>query len=102
LQKTFDSYGSLWKLLTYFGDLDYSYDIIDPIEALHPVLDGGCDKAPVVEMSYIVRKVVELSLLSLSTKAETIVEKFYETDSTVDTLYRKYLRDTINTDNRDN
>jgi phosphate transport system protein len=78
----------------------YSYDIIDTIEALHPTAD--CDKTSVMEMSYIVRRVMELSLISLRTRDETIVNKLYEMDSTVDTLYRKYLRDTIRTDTRDN
>jgi phosphate transport system protein len=38
----------------------YSYDIIDTIEALRPTSD--CDKTSVMEMSYIVRRVMELSL----------------------------------------
>lgn len=79
----------------------YSYDIIDTIEILNPVLNGDCDKTPVMEISYIVRNVMDLSLLSLRNKDETIVEKLYEMDSTVDALYRKYLRDTINTEDRD-
>ena len=29
----------------------YSYDIIDTIEILNPVLDGDCDKTPVTETS---------------------------------------------------
>jgi phosphate transport system protein len=79
----------------------YSYDIIDTIEILNPVLDGDCDKTTVMEISHIVRNVMKLSLLSLRNKDETIVEKLYEMDSTVDALYRKYLRDAINTENRD-
>jgi phosphate transport system protein len=79
----------------------YSYDIIDTIEILNPVLNGDCDKTPVMEISYIVRNVMDLSLLSLRNKDETIVEKLYEMDSTVDALYRKYLRDTINTEDGD-
>jgi phosphate transport system protein len=79
----------------------YSYDIIDTIEILNPVLDGDCDKTPVTEISYLVRNVMDLSLLSLRNKDETIVEKIYELDSIVDALYRKYLRDTINSEDRD-
>jgi phosphate transport system protein len=79
----------------------YSYDIIDTIEILNPVLDGDCDKTTVMELSHIVRNVLKLSLLSLRNKDETIVVKLYEMDSTVDALYRKYLRDSINTENRD-
>jgi phosphate transport system protein len=79
----------------------YTYDIIDTIEILNPVLDSDCDKTTVMKISYIVGNVMELGLLSLKNKDETIVEKLYEMDSTVDTLYRKYLRDTINTENTD-
>jgi phosphate transport system protein len=78
----------------------YSYDIVNTIEDLHTGSD--CDKTAVMEMSYHVRKAMELSLSSLRTRDETIVEKLYELDSTVDTLYRNYLRDTINSDNQYN
>jgi phosphate transport system protein len=71
----------------------YSYDIVNTIEELYTGSD--CDKTAVMEMSYLVRKAMELSLSSLRTRDETIVEKLYELDSTVDTLYRKYLRDTV-------
>lgn len=78
----------------------YSYDIIDTVDELHTGLD--CNKTAVMEMSSFVLKAMELSLLSLRTRDETIVEKLYELDSTVDTLYRKYLRDTINANNKYN
>src|SRR5918992_1943186 len=79
----------------------YSYDIIDAIEILNPVLDNDdCDKTTVMEISYMVRNVMKLSLLSLRNKDETIVEKLYEIDSTVEALYKKYLRDTINMEKR--
>jgi phosphate transport system protein len=74
----------------------YSYDIVNTIEEL-PV-GRDCDKTAVMEMSSLVRKAMELSLLSLRTRDESIAEKLYELDSTVDTLYRKYLRITINSD----
>jgi phosphate transport system protein len=74
----------------------YSYDIVNTIEEL-PV-GSDCDKTAVMEMSSLVRKAMELSLLSLRTRDESIAEKLYELDSTVDTLYRKYLRITINSD----
>ena len=54
----------------------YSYDIIDTIEDLHPGLD--CDKTIVLEMSYIVRRIVEISLQCLRTKDETLVKILYE------------------------
>ena len=78
----------------------YSYDIIDTADELHTGLD--CNKTAVMEMSSFVLKAMELSLLSLRTRDETIVEKLYELDSTVDTLYRKYLRNTINANNKYN
>jgi phosphate transport system protein len=77
----------------------HSYDIIDTIEALHPVLD--CDKTIVMEMSYIVSRIVELSLQCLRTKEENLVKTLYEMDATVDALYRKCLRGIISEDNRE-
>jgi phosphate transport system protein len=74
----------------------YSYDVVNTIEELPAGPD--CDKTAVMEMSYLVRKGMELSLSSLRTRDETIVEKLYELDSTVDTLYRKYLRSIMNSD----
>ena len=77
----------------------YSYDIIDTIEALHPGLD--CDKTIVLEMSYIVRRIMESSLRCLQTKDATLVKTLYEMDATVDALYRKCLRGIISEDNRE-
>jgi phosphate transport system protein len=76
----------------------YSYDIINTIEELSAGPD--CDKTAVMEMFSLVRKAMELSLLSLRTRDESIAEKLYELDSTVDTLYRKYLRSTVNSYNK--
>jgi phosphate transport system protein len=76
----------------------YSHDIVSTIEELTPGPD--CNKTAVIEMSSLVQKVVELSLLSLRTRDESIAEKLYELDSTVDTLYRQYLRNTTNPENR--
>jgi phosphate transport system protein len=78
----------------------YSYDIIDTIDALRPGLD--CDKTIVMEMSYIVRRIMELSLRCLRTKDENLVKMLYEMDATVDALYRKCLRGIISGDNREN
>jgi phosphate transport system protein len=78
----------------------YSYDIVSTIEELTPSPD--CDKTAVMEMSSLVQKAMELSLLSLRTRDESISEKLYELDSTVDTLYRRYLRNTTNPGNRYN
>jgi phosphate transport system protein len=78
----------------------YSYDIVNTIEELPT--DTDCDKTAVMEMSYLVQKAMELGLSSLGTRDETIVERLYELDSTVDILYRKYLRNTIDSDNQFN
>jgi phosphate transport system protein len=76
----------------------YSYDIVNTIEELPAGPD--CDKTPIMEMSFLVRQAMELGLLSLRTRDESIAEKLYELDSTVDTLYRKYLRITVNSYNK--
>jgi phosphate transport system protein len=78
----------------------YSYDIVNTIEELPVGTD--CDKTAVMEMFSLVRNAMGLSLLSLRTRDESIAEKLYELDSTVDTLYRKYLRSTINSDDTHN
>ena len=77
----------------------YSYDIVNTIEDIP--IDQNCDKTAVLEMSSLVRKAMGLGLSSLRTRDETTVEKLYELDSTVDTLYRRYLHNTINSDNQD-
>jgi phosphate transport system protein len=74
----------------------YSYDIVNTIEDIP--IDQNCDKTAVLEMSSLVRKAMGLGLSSLRTRNETTVEKLYELDSTVDTLYRRYLHNTINSD----
>jgi phosphate transport system protein len=74
----------------------YSYDIVNTIEELPVGMD--CDKTAVMEMSVLVLKAMELSLLSLRTRDDSIAKKLYEMDSTVDILYRKYLRSTVNSD----
>lgn len=74
----------------------YSYDIVNTIEDIP--IDQNCDKTAVLEMSSLVRKAMGLGLSSLRTRDETTVEKLYELDSTVDTLYRRYLHNTINSD----
>jgi phosphate transport system protein len=78
----------------------YSYDIVNTIEEL-PV-GPDCDKTAVTEMSSLVLKAMELSLSSLRTRDESIAERLYELDSTVEILYRKYLRNTIDSDNQYN
>jgi phosphate transport system protein len=78
----------------------YSYDIVNTIEDIP--IDQNCDKTAVLEMSSLVRKAMGLGLSSLRTRDETTVEKLYELDSTVDTLYRRYLHNTLNSDKHHN
>jgi phosphate transport system protein len=71
----------------------YSYDIADTVEEFGP--PPNCDKTTVREISSLVLRIFKLSLGSLHFRDETKVIELYEMDSTVDTLYRKYLREVI-------
>jgi phosphate transport system protein len=71
----------------------YSYDIVDVLEAMGSISD--CDKSAVLEMAKTVRGMILLSLQSLQSRDKSAGEKLYQMDDTVDTLYRKYLRDII-------
>jgi phosphate transport system protein len=75
----------------------YSYDIADTVEEFGP--PPNCDKTTVSEISSIVLGIYKLSLQSLHLRDETKVIELYEMDSTVDTLYRKYLREVIENNN---
>jgi len=54
-----------------------------------------CDKAPVMEMAGTARDMIHLSIKALQTKDKDVAHKLYEMDDTVDSLYRKYLREVI-------
>jgi phosphate transport system protein len=71
----------------------YSYDIVDVLEAMGSIDD--CDKSAVSEMSKIVMEMIAISLQALQSRDKNAVEKLYQMDNIVDTLYRKYLRDII-------
>jgi phosphate transport system protein len=71
----------------------YSYDIVDVLETLGPL--SGCDKSAVSEMAITVRKMILLSVDALQSGDKTAAQKLYQMDDTVDTLYRKYLRELV-------
>ena len=71
----------------------YSYDIVDVLETLGPL--SGCDKTAVSEMAITVRKMILLSVNALESRDKTAAQDLYQMDDTVDTLYRKYLRELV-------
>jgi phosphate transport system protein len=71
----------------------YAYDIVDVLETMDSVSD--CDKSTVLEMAGTVREMINLSLQSLRSRDKDASQKLYQMDDTVDTLYRKYLREIV-------
>jgi phosphate transport system protein len=71
----------------------YSYDIVDLLETMGSI--SNCDKSAVLETAITVREMILLSLNALQSRDKNAAEKLYEMDDTVDTQYRKYLRDLI-------
>ena len=71
----------------------YAYDIVDVLETMGSISD--CDKSTVLEMAVTVREMIQLSLHSLRSRDKDAAQKLYQMDDTVDTLYRKYLREII-------
>jgi phosphate transport system protein len=71
----------------------YAYDIVDVLETMGSISD--CDKSTVLEMAGTVREMIKLSLYSLRSRDKDAAPKLYQMDDTVDTLYRKYLREII-------
>jgi phosphate transport system protein len=71
----------------------YAYDIVDVLETMGSISD--CDKSIVLEMAGTVREMIQLSLHSLRSRDKDAAQKLYQMDDTVDTLYRKYLREII-------
>lgn len=71
----------------------YAYDIVDVLETMGSISD--CDKSTVLEMAGTVREMITLSLYSLRSRDKDAAQKLYQMDDTVDTLYRKYLREII-------
>ena len=71
----------------------YAYDIVDVLETMDSISD--CDKSTVLEMAGTVREMIHLSLQSLRSRDKDASQKLYQMDDTVDTLYRKYLKDIV-------
>ena len=71
----------------------YAYDIVDVLETISP--PRNCDKTAVLEMTRTVREMILLSVHSLQLRDKDAAAKLYQMDDTVDTLYRKYLREVI-------
>jgi phosphate transport system protein len=71
----------------------YAYDIVDVLETMGSISD--CDKSTVLEMAGTVREMIQLSIHSLLSRDKDAAQKLYQMDDTVDTLYRKYLREII-------
>jgi phosphate transport system protein len=76
----------------------YAYDIMDIIGSMGSI--SHCDKAPVLEMAGTAREMIRLSVKALQTKDKDAAKKLYEMDDTVDSLYRKYLREVITPANK--
>ena len=71
----------------------YSYDIVDVLETMGSI--SNCDKSAVSEMAKTVREMILLSVNSLQSRDKDAVRKLYQMDDTVDSLYRKYLREAV-------
>ena len=71
----------------------YSYDIVDVLETMGSI--SNCDKSAVLEMAKTVREMILLSVYSLQSRDKDAVRKLYQMDDTVDSLYRKYLREAV-------
>src|SRR5918912_1348038 len=71
----------------------YSYDIVDVLETMGST--SNCDKSAVLETAKTVREMILLSLEALQSRDRNAAQKLYEMDDTVDTQYKKYLRDLI-------
>jgi phosphate transport system protein len=71
----------------------YAYDIGDVLDTIGPT--PICDKTAVLEMAKIVREMIRLSKSLVETRDKAASSKLYQMDDTVDTLYRKYLREVI-------
>src|ERR671932_1242598 len=76
----------------------YSYDIVDVLETMGSI--SNCDKSAVLEMAKTVREMILLSVYSLQSRDKDAVRKLYQMDDTVDSLYRKYLREAIDSEKK--
>lgn len=71
----------------------YAYDIIEVLETMGSV--HKCDKSVVMETSNLASEMIRLSINALQTKEKNTVSTLYKMDDSVDSLYRKYLKDLI-------
>ena len=71
----------------------YAYDIIEVLETMGSV--HKCNKSVVMETSNLASEMIRLSINALQNKEKNTVSTLYKMDDSVDSLYRKYLRDLI-------
>lgn len=71
----------------------YAYDIIEVLETMGSI--HKCDKSMVMKTSNLASEMISLSINALKTREKNTVSTLYEMDDSVDSLYRKYLRDLI-------
>ena len=71
----------------------YAYDIVEVLETIGSF--QKCDKTLVIKTSNVVYEMIRLSINALQTKDKETVSKLYDMDSSVDALYRNYLRDLV-------
>ena len=71
----------------------YAYDIVELLETIGSF--HKCDKSLVMESSNVASKMIRLSINALQTKEKNTVSTLYKMDDSVDSLYRKYLKDLI-------
>ena len=71
----------------------YAYDIIEVLETMGSV--HKCNKSVVMETSNLASEMIRLSINALQNKEKNTVLTLYKMDDSVDSLYRKYLRDLI-------
>lgn len=69
----------------------YAYDIINAVEIFGPL--KLCDKSSVVQMSEIVLEMMNTGVSALRFLDNSLSNKIYEKENSVDILYRKSLRE---------
>ena len=69
----------------------YAYDIINAVEIFGPL--KLCDKSSVVQMSEIVLEMMNTGVMALRFLDNSLSNKIYEKENSVDILYRKSLRE---------
>jgi phosphate transport system protein len=79
----------------------YAYDIVEVLETMGSF--NKCDKSLVIKTANLTYEMIRLSINALKTKEKETVSKLYNTDNSIDAVYRNYLRDliTLKTDSGD-